>query len=150
MRCLAELPMEQREVIVLKIWHRYTFEEIGQLLEISPNTPRADTATVCKRSNSNWKGQLMKETAQAMVHPPPSFGGTVLGGEPNRHERLLSPAVSDSGTQPRLGVDCCCEERKHTFGCGPARASGDAGAGSDEIDVEGFCQPCGMEHQLSR
>jgi len=38
MKCLAELPMEQREVIVLKIWHRYTFEEIGGLLEISPNT----------------------------------------------------------------------------------------------------------------
>lgn len=38
MRCLAELPLEQREVIVLKIWHQYTFEEIGELLEISPNT----------------------------------------------------------------------------------------------------------------
>jgi RNA polymerase sigma factor (sigma-70 family) len=38
MRCLAELPLEQRETIVLKIWHRYTFEEIGELLEISPNT----------------------------------------------------------------------------------------------------------------
>ena len=38
MRCLAELPVEQREVIVLKIWHGYTFEEIAELLEISPNT----------------------------------------------------------------------------------------------------------------
>jgi RNA polymerase sigma-70 factor, ECF subfamily len=38
MKCLAELPVEQREVIVLKIWHRYTFEEIGGLLDISPNT----------------------------------------------------------------------------------------------------------------
>ena len=38
MRCLAELPVEQREVIVLKIWHGCTFEEIGGLLEISPNT----------------------------------------------------------------------------------------------------------------
>jgi RNA polymerase sigma-70 factor (ECF subfamily) len=38
MRCLAELPVEQREVIVLKVWHRCTFEEIGGLLEISPNT----------------------------------------------------------------------------------------------------------------
>jgi RNA polymerase sigma-70 factor (ECF subfamily) len=38
MRCLAELPVEQREVIVLKIWHDYTFEEIGELLDISPNT----------------------------------------------------------------------------------------------------------------
>ena len=38
MRSLAELPVEQREVIVLKIWHDCTFEEIGGLLEISPNT----------------------------------------------------------------------------------------------------------------
>ena len=38
MRCLAELPVEQREAIVLKIWHRFTFEEIGGLLDISPNT----------------------------------------------------------------------------------------------------------------
>ncbi len=38
MRSLAGLPREQREVIVLKIWHEYTFEEIGELLEISPNT----------------------------------------------------------------------------------------------------------------
>jgi RNA polymerase sigma-70 factor, ECF subfamily len=37
-RCLAELPQEQREVIVLKIWNQLTFEEIGGLLEISPNT----------------------------------------------------------------------------------------------------------------
>jgi len=38
MRCLAGLPPEQREVIVLKLWHDYTFEEISELLEISPNT----------------------------------------------------------------------------------------------------------------
>lgn len=38
MECLATLPPEQREAIVLKIWHDYTFEEIGELLEISPNT----------------------------------------------------------------------------------------------------------------
>ncbi len=38
MRCLTKLPPEQREVIVLKIWHDYTFENIGELLELSPNT----------------------------------------------------------------------------------------------------------------
>jgi RNA polymerase sigma-70 factor (ECF subfamily) len=38
MNCLAELPVEQREVIVLKVWNQFTFEEIGGLLEISPNT----------------------------------------------------------------------------------------------------------------
>ena len=38
MRCLENLPAEQREVIVLKIWHECTFEKIGELLELSPNT----------------------------------------------------------------------------------------------------------------
>ncbi len=38
MRCLASLPPAQREVIVLKIWHGYTFEAIGDLLDLSPNT----------------------------------------------------------------------------------------------------------------
>jgi RNA polymerase sigma-70 factor (ECF subfamily) len=38
MKCLTTLPSEQREVIVLKIWHQYTFEEIGELLDASPNT----------------------------------------------------------------------------------------------------------------
>jgi len=37
-QCLSSLPQEQREVIVLKIWNRLTFDEIGGLLEISPNT----------------------------------------------------------------------------------------------------------------
>ena len=38
MRCLASLPADQREVIVLKIWNDYTFESIGELLDLSPNT----------------------------------------------------------------------------------------------------------------
>lgn len=38
MRCLEKLPREQREVIVLKIWSQYTFEEIGEMLDLSPNT----------------------------------------------------------------------------------------------------------------
>jgi len=35
---LQNLPAEQREVIVLRIWHSYTLDEIGNLLGISPNT----------------------------------------------------------------------------------------------------------------
>ena len=38
MRCLQNLPPEQREVIVLKLWSEYTFEQIARLLEMSPNT----------------------------------------------------------------------------------------------------------------
>ena len=38
MRSLARVPADQREAIVLKIWHEYTFDEIGELLGISANT----------------------------------------------------------------------------------------------------------------
>jgi RNA polymerase sigma-70 factor, ECF subfamily len=38
MCCLEKLPAEQREVIVLKIWSDYTFEQIASLLDLSPNT----------------------------------------------------------------------------------------------------------------
>lgn len=38
MRGLADLPSDQREAIVLKIWHEHTFEEIGALLGLSANT----------------------------------------------------------------------------------------------------------------
>ena len=38
MKCLARLPIEQREVIVLKIWNEHTFESISQLLGLSPHT----------------------------------------------------------------------------------------------------------------
>jgi RNA polymerase sigma-70 factor (ECF subfamily) len=35
---LRQLPPDQREVLVLKIWGELTFEQIGAQLEISPNT----------------------------------------------------------------------------------------------------------------
>jgi RNA polymerase sigma-70 factor (ECF subfamily) len=35
---LANLPVPQREVIVLKIWHQLTFHEIGALVGVSPHT----------------------------------------------------------------------------------------------------------------
>ncbi len=38
MKALAALPREQREVIVLKIWNGLTFEAIGRLFDMSPNT----------------------------------------------------------------------------------------------------------------
>jgi RNA polymerase sigma-70 factor (ECF subfamily) len=37
-RALTRLPAEQREAIVLKIWHQYTFDEIGRITGLSPNT----------------------------------------------------------------------------------------------------------------
>ena len=38
LRCLTRLPTEQRETIVLKLWHGHTFEAIAALQGISPNT----------------------------------------------------------------------------------------------------------------
>lgn len=35
---LVELPLEQREVVHLKLWEGLVFEEIAHILEISPNT----------------------------------------------------------------------------------------------------------------
>lgn len=35
---LQRLPEEQREVLVLKIWNELTFEQIGAVLDLSPNT----------------------------------------------------------------------------------------------------------------
>jgi RNA polymerase sigma-70 factor (ECF subfamily) len=35
---LRTLPPEQAEVVVLKIWETMTFAQIGQILELSPNT----------------------------------------------------------------------------------------------------------------
>lgn len=37
-RALARLPVEQREVIVLKIWHEMTYDAIASTLDLSPNT----------------------------------------------------------------------------------------------------------------
>jgi len=35
---MQRLPAEQREVLVLKIWQEFTFEKIGEVLDIPPNT----------------------------------------------------------------------------------------------------------------
>ena len=35
---LPLLPAEQREVVVLKVWGALTFEQIGEQLQLSPNT----------------------------------------------------------------------------------------------------------------
>jgi RNA polymerase sigma-70 factor (ECF subfamily) len=37
-KALRQLPAEQAEVVVLKIWEQMTFAEVGAVLEISPNT----------------------------------------------------------------------------------------------------------------
>lgn len=37
-KALAELPVEQRSIVHLRLWEELTFEEIAALMQISPNT----------------------------------------------------------------------------------------------------------------
>ena len=77
MRCLTELPAEQREVIVLKIWQEYTFEQIGELLEISPNTAAGryryglQKLKACLKEASYERHGTIRESIALMGASPP-------------------------------------------------------------------------------
>ncbi len=64
MACLAQLPLEQREVIVLKIWHQHTFEVIGRLLEVSPNTAAGRYRYGLKKLKTCLNGESYERTGQ--------------------------------------------------------------------------------------
>jgi RNA polymerase sigma-70 factor, ECF subfamily len=76
MRRLATLPAEQREVIVLKIWHEYTFEEIGELLEVSPNTVAGryryglQKLKVCLEGENYERDELVGDTIKILGTAP--------------------------------------------------------------------------------
>jgi DNA-directed RNA polymerase specialized sigma24 family protein len=61
MKCLRELPQEQREAIVLKIWHQYTFEEIGELTEASPNTAAGRYRYGIEKIKARLKGRTYEQ-----------------------------------------------------------------------------------------
>jgi RNA polymerase sigma-70 factor, ECF subfamily len=67
MRCLAELPVEQREVIVLKVWHGCTFEEIGGLLEASPNTIAGRYRYGLQKLKSKLEGMSHERTERESI-----------------------------------------------------------------------------------
>ena len=77
MRCLAKLPVDQREVIVLKLWHEYTFEEIGELLELSPNTAAGryryglEKLRACLRGESYERDGHIGDTVAFLDAAPP-------------------------------------------------------------------------------
>ena len=78
MRCLAELPVEQREAIVLKVWHGCTFEEIGGLLEISPNTAAGRYRYGLQKMKSKLEGVAYERDELepiAFLASAPSLGG---------------------------------------------------------------------------
>lgn len=79
MMALANLPSEQREVIVLKIWHEYTFEEIGELLEVSPNTAAGRYRYGLQKLRISLKGETYERNrrtgdAVALLGAAPPFG----------------------------------------------------------------------------
>jgi RNA polymerase sigma-70 factor (ECF subfamily) len=77
MRCLAKLPVDQREVIVLKLWHEYTFEEIGELLEQSPNTAAGryryglEKLRACLMGESHERDEHIGNTVAFLDAAPP-------------------------------------------------------------------------------
>lgn len=64
---LETLPTEQREVIVLKLWHDLTYEAIGEMLGISPNT-----------AAGRYRYGLAKLRTLLQAEPQPESGGPEL------------------------------------------------------------------------
>jgi RNA polymerase sigma-70 factor (ECF subfamily) len=78
MQALASLPVDQREVIVLKIWQGCTFEEIGGLLEISPNTAAGRYRYGLQKVKNKITGIFYERdeptgTANALLAATPAF-----------------------------------------------------------------------------
>ena len=71
MRCLAELPQLQREVIVLKLWHELTFEKIGELLDVSPNTAAGRYRYGLEKLRACLKGESHER--EAFIGGPVAF-----------------------------------------------------------------------------
>ena len=61
MKCLSDLPMPQREVLVLKLWHEFTFEEIGELTGVSSNTAAGRYRYGLEKLRACMKGQAYEE-----------------------------------------------------------------------------------------
>jgi RNA polymerase sigma-70 factor, ECF subfamily len=72
--CLQKLPSDQREVIVLKIWHEHTFEEIGELLEISPNTAAGRYRYGMDKMRKCLAGNENEELSSEKDEKPTDFG----------------------------------------------------------------------------
>lgn len=76
MQALAGLPPEQREVIVLKIWHSHTFEAIGDLLDVSPNTVAGryrygiEKLKACVQALNYERSNITRETATFLAAAP--------------------------------------------------------------------------------
>jgi RNA polymerase sigma-70 factor (ECF subfamily) len=79
MNSLAALPMEQREAIVLKIWHRFTFEEIGGLLGISPNTAAGRYRYGLQKIKHQLEGAAYERERDEITGEPVAFLASAPG-----------------------------------------------------------------------
>jgi RNA polymerase sigma factor (sigma-70 family) len=79
MDCLAQLPVEQREAIVLKIWHRFTFEEIGGLLGISPNTVAGRYRYGLQKIKFQLEGAVYERERNEITGDPVAFLASAPG-----------------------------------------------------------------------
>ncbi len=76
MERLAALPPEQREAIVLKIWHRFTFEQIGRLLGISPNTAAGRYRYGLRKIKLQLEGAVYGRERDEIIREPAAFVAT--------------------------------------------------------------------------
>lgn len=79
MRCLADLPLEQREAVVLKIWQHHTFDEIADLTGVSVNTAAGRYRYALQKLRVCLKGQSYEradagEIIEFMESSPPLRG----------------------------------------------------------------------------
>lgn len=86
MDCLATLPAPQREVIVLKIWHEYTFEEISELLKISANTAAGRYRYGLQKLKTCLNGASYERDERPERHERVGDGIAFLGAAPPLRE----------------------------------------------------------------
>ena len=65
---LRTLPPEQAEVVVLKIWEELTFAEIGDVLQISPNTAASRYQYAMTKLTSRLVKSQPRQTKEAIFH----------------------------------------------------------------------------------
>jgi RNA polymerase sigma-70 factor (ECF subfamily) len=67
-------------VIVLKLWHDYTFEEIGDLLEVSPHTAAGryryglEKLRACLKGETDERDEFLGSTVAFVDATPPAPG----------------------------------------------------------------------------
>jgi RNA polymerase sigma-70 factor (ECF subfamily) len=99
--CLQVLSAEQREVVVLKIWHGYTFVAIGELTGVSPNTAagryryamdRLRTAFEQPQAASSTEPAGSTELAAPGKNLPvrPAWHRGISGGDPTEIEKRVT------------------------------------------------------------